>query len=75
MSLEDAANKVRLKGHEGPHPELYHRAVVRRLELSVSRCRTTETCRASLMKELAKIANELLTPGSDLRRLIVKVEG
>jgi hypothetical protein len=75
MSLEDAANKVRLKGHEGPHPELYHRAVVRRLELSVSRCRTTETCRAGLMKELAKIANELLTPGSDLRSFIVKVEG
>lgn len=75
MSLEDVANKVRLNGHEGPHPELYHRAVIRRLELSVSRCRTTEACRASLTKELAKIANELLTQGSDLRSFIVKVEG
>ncbi|AEI67831.1 AHH domain-containing protein [Corallococcus macrosporus] len=74
MTLEDAANKVRLKGHAGPHPELYHRAVMRRLERSVARCRTTETCRASLMKELAKIANELMTPGNPLRSFIVKVE-
>ncbi|WP_037583271.1 AHH domain-containing protein [Stigmatella aurantiaca] len=75
MTLEDAANKVRLKGHEGPHPEMYHRAVVRRLERSVARCQTTESCRASLMKELARIANELLTQGSELRSFIVKVEG
>jgi len=75
MSLEDAANKVRLNGHEGPHPERYHKEVVERLERSVERCRTTETCRASLMKELARIANELLTQGSDLRSFIVKVEG
>ncbi|MCE9671826.1 AHH domain-containing protein [Myxococcus stipitatus] len=75
MTLEDAANKVRLKGHEGPHPELYHRAVIRRLERSVARCRTTDACRASLMKELAKIADELMTQGSELRSLIVKGEG
>ena len=74
MTREDAANKVRLKGHEGPHPELYHRAVIRRLERSVARCRTTEACRASLMKELAKMANELMTPGEPLRSFIVKVE-
>lgn len=75
MTLEDAANKVRLKGHEGPHPERYHAEVIRRLERSVARCRTTENCRASLMKELARIANEFLTQGSELRSFIVKVEG
>jgi hypothetical protein len=75
MTLEDVANKVRLKGHEGPHPERYHTEVVQRLERSVSRCQTTESCRASLTKELAKIANELLTQGSELRSFIVKVEG
>ena len=74
MSLEDAANKVRLNGHEGPHPERYHSEVIRRLDRSVARCRTTETCRANLMEELANIANELLTPGSPLRSFIVKVE-
>ncbi|MCK8501617.1 AHH domain-containing protein [Myxococcus fulvus] len=72
MSLEDAANKVRLNGHEGPHPELYHKRVTSRLQDSVSRCRKTETCRANLMEELATIADELMTPGSALRRLIVK---
>ena len=74
MTLEDAANKVRLNGHEGPHPELYHKKVVSRLQNAVSRCKTTETCRANLMDELAKIADELVTPGSPLRRLIVKME-
>ncbi|MDC0707676.1 AHH domain-containing protein [Stigmatella sp. ncwal1] len=72
MTLEDAANKVQLKGHEGPHPELYHKKVVSRLQDAVSRCRTTEACRANLKEELAKIADELTTPGSPLRRLIVK---
>jgi len=72
MSLEDAANKVRLNGHDGPHPEFYHNEVLLRLNRSVARCRTTESCRANLMKELAKIADELLTPGSELRSFIVK---
>ncbi|WP_338872476.1 AHH domain-containing protein [Myxococcus stipitatus] len=72
MTLEDVANKVRLKGHEGPHPERYHREVVRRLENAVKLCRSPETCRAKLMKELSRIANELLTPGTDLRNDIVK---
>ncbi|MHA7634799.1 AHH domain-containing protein [Corallococcus sp. M7] len=75
MTLEDAANKVRLNGHEGPHPERYHKEVMDRLERAVERCRSTETCRTRLMKELARIANELLTQGSDLRSLIVKAEG
>lgn len=72
MSLEDVANKVRLKGHEGPHPELYHQKVVGRLQDAVSACKTTEACRVRLMNELAKIANDLLTPGSELRNYIVK---
>jgi hypothetical protein len=73
MSLEDVANKVRLKGHEGPHPELYHQEVVRRLQLAVQACKSTEACRVGLINELAKIVNELLTPGSELRSYIVKV--
>ena len=72
LTLEDVANKVRLNGHEGPHPELYHAAVAERLKVAVSACRTTETCRVKLVNELAKIANELLTPGSVLRSYIVK---
>ncbi|MBZ4421580.1 AHH domain-containing protein [Myxococcus sp. RHSTA-1-4] len=73
MSLEDVANKVRLKGHEGPHPERYHQAVTGRLREAVQRCKTTEDCRAELVNELARIASELLTPGSRLRSYIVKM--
>jgi hypothetical protein len=72
LTLEDVANKVRLKGHNGPHPEQYHEKVLLRLERAVSRCRSPETCQSSLKAELAKIANELLTQGSELRSLIVK---
>lgn len=72
MSLEDVANKVRLKGHEGPHPELYHQEVVRRLQLATQSCRGTEACRIRLVNELASIARDLLTPGSELRGYIVK---
>lgn len=72
MTLEDAANKVRINGHEGPHPEFYHNEVMTRLQASVRTCRTTERCRTSLLKELATIADELLTPGSELRSFIVK---
>ena len=32
MTLEDAANKVEVPGHSGPHPEAYHKAVYTRLE-------------------------------------------
>ncbi|WP_232537647.1 AHH domain-containing protein [Cystobacter fuscus] len=72
MSLEDVANKVRLNGHEGPHPERYHREVAERLKVAVSTCRTTDACRVELVNELAKIADELLTAGSPLRSYIVK---
>ncbi|RKH61851.1 AHH domain-containing protein [Corallococcus aberystwythensis] len=72
MTLEDVANKVRLNGHEGPHPEFYHSQVVNRLQAAVRTCRTTEACRAKLLNELANIASELLTPGSELRGYIVR---
>ncbi|OJH34495.1 hypothetical protein BON30_42540 [Cystobacter ferrugineus] len=72
MSLEDVANKVRLNGHEGPHPERYHGEVAGRLKAAVSTCRTTEACRVELVNELARIADELLTAGSPLRSYIVK---
>ncbi|MBZ4371748.1 AHH domain-containing protein [Corallococcus sp. AS-1-6] len=72
MSLDDAANKVRLNGHEGPHPELYHKKVLSRLQDAVGRCRTIEACQANLKEELARISAELTTHGSPLRRLVVK---
>ncbi|WP_043428162.1 AHH domain-containing protein [Cystobacter fuscus] len=75
MTLGDVANQVRLKAHQGPHPQAYHQAVIDRLQKALGRCKSEETCRPRLVEELAKIANDLLTPGSDLRRLIVTGEG
>jgi hypothetical protein len=75
MSVGDVANQVRLGGHQGPHPREYHQIVLRRLNDALGKCRDKETCRVRLVEELAKIADELLTPGAELRRLIVPTEG
>lgn len=52
MSMEDPANKVRIPGHKGPHPEAYHKEVFRRLGRAVKGCETTAQCRESLTREL-----------------------
>ncbi|RKI41287.1 hypothetical protein D7Y27_18915 [Corallococcus sp. AB004] len=72
MKLDDVANQVRLNSHQGPHPRAYHQAVVNRLQTALGNCRSQGTCRDRLLEELARIANDLLTQGSDLRRMIVK---
>lgn len=72
MSLDDAANKVRIKGHEEPHPAEYHREVLRRIDQATQRCRGPAECRAALIEELAKIAQDLITEGTRLRKIITK---
>lgn len=72
MSLNDAANKVRIKGHKGPHPAEYHREVLRRIDQATLQCRSPDPCRAALMEELANMARDLLTEGSRLRKLFTK---
>jgi hypothetical protein len=72
MSLNDPANKVRVQGHKGPHPEEYHREVFRRLDRATSTCRTMEQCRASLVKELRLLAEEISTPGARLNKLVTR---
>lgn len=69
MTLEDAANKVYLLNHAGPHSEEYHREIFRRLDRVIRTCSTRSACRTGLMRELNKIADEICTPGSKLNRL------
>ncbi|MGE6756782.1 AHH domain-containing protein [Corallococcus interemptor] len=71
MKLEDVANQVRLKAHQGPHPREYHRVVLERLEKALGRCTSEETCRPRLVEELARIAGDLLTTGTELRQWVV----
>ncbi|MFE8602728.1 AHH domain-containing protein [Archangium violaceum] len=69
MSLEDAANKVYLLKHAGPHSEAYHTEVFARLSEAVQTCSTKDACRIALKEELNKIADQVCTPGSRLHRL------
>jgi hypothetical protein len=69
MTLEDAANKLYLLNHAGPHSEEYHREIFRRLDRVIRACSTKNACRTELTRELNKIADEICTPGSKLNRL------
>ncbi|EPX63042.1 putative lipoprotein [Cystobacter fuscus DSM 2262] len=70
MSMEDPANKVRIPGHKGPHPQAYHERVYQRLAGAVEDCTTTTRCRDVLTRELGKLARELKEVGSDLNKLV-----
>ncbi len=72
MSLNDPANKVRVRGHVGPHPEEYHREVFRRLNNATLRCRSMQQCREALIRELQKLAKEIATEGSELNKLVTR---
>lgn len=71
MSLDDPANIVSVSGHYGPHSELYHQQVLQRLRTAVGDSEGDDAATA-LRAELGNIANDLSTPGDDLRNLIVK---
>jgi hypothetical protein len=71
MSLRsDPANQIRIRGHQGPHPKAYHQEVFRRVFEKTRRCTSEASCRQALTEELKRIAKELTTPGSRLRRLL-----
>ncbi|NVJ04577.1 AHH domain-containing protein [Myxococcus sp. AM001] len=70
MTLNDPANIVRVKGHKGPHPQEYHETVFQRLTDASEGCRTMQQCREALTAELRDLAREIITPRSDLNRLV-----
>nr|WP_245814844.1 AHH domain-containing protein [Cystobacter ferrugineus] len=70
MSLEDPINIVYLRGHQGPHPEDYHREVFSRLDTAMGECRTQSDCRTRLVEALDRIADSVCTPGSKLNKLV-----
>lgn len=72
LSMEHVANKVRIRGHQGPHPREYHEAVLKRLTDRMRGCRGAAQCRAALIEELRAIAQIVMTPGSTLRNLLTK---
>ncbi|WP_375761344.1 AHH domain-containing protein [Corallococcus exercitus] len=72
MSLNDAANLVRINGHRGPHPAEYHQSVFNRLTQAMAECRGVAQCRTALVDVLAAIAKDLTTAGTRLRKLITR---
>ncbi|WP_164012365.1 AHH domain-containing protein [Pyxidicoccus trucidator] len=72
MSLDDPANKVRITGHKGPHPEGYHREVFRRLNEAMKDCSSIQQCRESLTRALQDLAGEISTSGTRLNKLVTR---
>ena len=74
MSLNDPANQVRIRGHQGPHPQKYHEEIYERLDRATSVCPTIQKCRQALTAELQRLAKELSTPNSRLNKLVTRTE-
>ncbi|WP_375744466.1 AHH domain-containing protein [Corallococcus interemptor] len=72
MSLDDAANRVPIKGHKGPHPKEYHETVYERLRDAMEDCGTMHQCREALTKALRELAEEISTSGTKLNKLVTK---
>jgi hypothetical protein len=69
MTLEEAANKVRIPGHAGPHPEAYHQEILDRLQSATEGLKGAGY-KAALLKELEVIAGEASRIGSRLNKLL-----
>jgi hypothetical protein len=70
MSLNDPANKVRVTGHKGPHPEEYHQEVFDRLSEAMQGCRNIQQCRDALTGALQRLGRLISTPGTRLNKLV-----
>ncbi|WP_437605689.1 RHS repeat-associated core domain-containing protein [Sorangium sp. So ce834] len=69
MTLDDAANRVRIPGHRGPHPEAYHQEVFNRLRRA-TRGLQGDAYSNAFRAELDAIRIEAATAGSGLNRLL-----
>ncbi len=74
MSLDDPANKVRVKGHVGPHPQEYHEEVFDRLRDAMKGCRSLQQCGEALTTELRRLAREISTEGTHLNKLVTRAD-
>jgi len=74
MSLDDPANKVRVRGHVGPHPQEYHEEVFDRLRDAMKGSRSMQQCREALTAELRRLAKEITTEGTHLNKLVTRTE-
>jgi hypothetical protein len=69
MTLEDAANKVVVAGHKGPHPAQYHQLVYGRLDAATAEL-SGHAYTAAFRAELSVLRTEIVTSGSRLNKLV-----
>jgi hypothetical protein len=72
MSMDDPANKMPLPGHYGPHPEQYHRIILKTLYDATSSCPTVVVCQAKLKAALKELAKQIATPGTELNQIVTR---
>jgi hypothetical protein len=72
LSMENAANKVLIRGHQGPHPEEYHRIVFSRLSDAMEDCGNMVECREALKGVLKMLADEVSKSGTRLNELVTR---
>lgn len=72
MSLNDPANKVHVKGHQGPHPQGYHERIYERLDEATKGCSSIDQCRKALTAELQRLAKQISTEGTTLNKLVTR---
>nr|WP_225413492.1 AHH domain-containing protein [Stigmatella hybrida] len=72
MSLNDPANRVHVKGHQGPHPQEYHERIYERLDEATKGCSSIEQCRKALAAELQRLAKQISTEGTTLNKLVTR---
>jgi hypothetical protein len=70
LDVEDAANKVRIPGRFGPHPEEYHNEIYRRLMAETDGLPAGTEFKKALLKELKRLAKDARTPGTKLNDLL-----
>lgn len=71
VSMQGDLNKVWVAGHQGPHPQEYHREVFDRL-VEVTQGKSGDAYTQAFQRELAKIGKEIQTPGTKLNNLVTK---
>jgi hypothetical protein len=69
MKLSNPANLVRVPGHAGPHPELYHQIVFDRITQATKGLVGPEYS-AALREELSAIGQEAISKGSLMNDLL-----
>ncbi|NOK22542.1 AHH domain-containing protein [Corallococcus carmarthensis] len=74
MSLDDPANKVRVPGHRGPHPEAYHQWVLTALSRATKQCSSIAQCRTLLTNELRSLASQITNKRSIMNRWVTGLE-